>query len=93
LTTHKQFDEKMALKTIYNSGCQKVINSTPDNNSVHIDDEDPTKPIVEDDVMVDTTEHFDDFEEVVEEPKEVVDEQPKEEPQQPTQEQPSDDEF
>lgn len=93
LTTHKQFDEKMALKTIYNSGCQKVINSTPDNNSVHIDDEDPTKPIVEDDVIVDTTEHFDDFEEVVDEQKDVADEQPKEEPQQPTQEQPNDDEF
>lgn len=30
LTTHKQFDEKMCLKTIINSGCQKVINSTPE---------------------------------------------------------------
>lgn len=30
LQTHKDFDEKMALKTIINSGCTKVINATPD---------------------------------------------------------------
>lgn len=41
LTTHKQFDEKMALKTIINSGCTKVINSTPDPNMIAPDDDAP----------------------------------------------------
>nr|DAY73195.1 MAG TPA: RecT protein [Caudoviricetes sp.] len=29
-TTAKQFDEKMVMKTIINSGCNMIINSTPD---------------------------------------------------------------
>ena len=41
LQTHKDFDEKMALKTIINSGCTKVINATPNTISVPEDDEDP----------------------------------------------------
>lgn len=89
LQTHKDFDEKMALKTIINSGCTKVINATPDPTYVAPDD-DPNN--FQDPVGGDET-NFVDFEEVQEEQKEVVEEQPKEEPQQPTQEQPSDDEF
>ena len=40
LQTHKDFDEKMALKTIINSGCTKVINATPDPVNMPEDDED-----------------------------------------------------
>lgn len=29
-TTHKQFDEKMVQKTLVNSGCNMIINSTPE---------------------------------------------------------------
>lgn len=39
MQTHKDFDEKMVLKTIYNSGCQKVISSTPDPSLVPDDDD------------------------------------------------------
>ena len=42
LQTHKDFDEKMALKTIINSGCTKVINATPNPNAIMNDDEDDT---------------------------------------------------
>ena len=89
LQTHKDFDEKMALKTIINSGCTKVINATPDPTYVAPDD-DPNN--FQDPVGGEET-NFVEFEEVQEEQKEVVEEQPKEEPQQPTQEQPNDDEF
>lgn len=89
LQTHKDFDEKMALKTIINSGCTKVINATPDPTYV-APDEDPNN--FQDPVGGEET-NFVEFEEVHEEHKQVVDEQPKEEPQQPTQEQPNDDEF
>lgn len=89
LQTHKDFDEKMALKTIINSGCTKVINATPDPTYV-APDEDPNN--FQDPVGGDDT-NFVEFEEVQDEPKEVVEEQPKEEPQHPTQEQPNDDEF
>lgn len=89
LQTHKDFDEKMALKTIINSGCTKVINATPDPTYV-APDEDPNN--FQDPVDGEET-NFVEFEEVQEGHKEVVDEQPKEEPQQPTQEQPNDDEF
>lgn len=82
LQTHKDFDEKMALKTIINSGCTKVINATPDPTYV-APDEDPNN--FQDPVGGEET-NFVEFEEVVEE-------QPKEEPQRPTQEQPNDDEF
>ena len=89
LQTHKDFDEKMALKTIINSGCTKVINATPDPTYV-APDEDPNN--FQDPVGGEET-NFVEFEEVQEEHKDIVEEQPKEEPQQPTQEQPSDDEF
>ena len=89
LQTHKDFDEKMALKTIINSGCTKVINATPDPTYVAPDD-DPNN--FQDPVGGEET-NFVEFDEVQDEPKEVVEEQPKEEPQQPAQEQPNDDEF
>lgn len=89
LQTHKDFDEKMALKTIINSGCTKVINATPDPTYV-APEEDPNN--FQDQVGGEET-NFVEFEEVRDEHKDVVEEQPKEEPQQPAQEQPSDDEF
>lgn len=61
LQTHKDFDEKMALKTIINSGCTKVINATPDPISVP-DDED--EQITIDTPAQEIDEHFVDFEEV-----------------------------
>ena len=90
LSVHKQFDEKMALRTIINSGCKKVINSTPNPEVAQNDDDDPNN--FQDPVGGEET-NFVEFEEVQEEHKEVAEEQPKEEPQQPTQEQPADDEF
>lgn len=90
LSVHKQFDEKMALRTIINSGCKKVINSTPNPEVAQNDDDDPNN--FQDPVGGEET-SFVEFEEMQDEPKDVVEEQPKEEPQQPTQEQPSDDEF
>lgn len=90
LSVHKQFDEKMALRTIINSGCKKVINSTPNPEVAQNDDDDPNN--FQDPVGGEET-NFVEFEEVKEEHKEVVEERPKEEPQQPAQEQPSDDEF
>ena len=89
LQTHKDFDEKMALKTIINSGCTKVINATPDPTYV-APDEDPNGF---QDPVGDEETSFVEFEEVQEEQKEVVDEHPKEEPRQSSQEQPVDDEF
>lgn len=89
LQTHKDFDEKMALKTIINSGCTKVINATPDPTYVAPDD-DPNN--FQDPVGGEET-NFVDFEEVQDEKKEVAEEQPQTETQQPTQEQPNDDEF
>lgn len=89
LQTHKDFDEKMALKTIINSGCTKVINATPDPTYV-APDEDPNN--FQDQVGGEET-NFVEFEEVQDEHKEVAEEQPKEDPYQPTQEQPNDDEF
>lgn len=90
LSVHKQFDEKMALRTIINSGCKKVINSTPNPEVAQNDDDDPNN--FQDPVGGDET-NFVDFEEVQEGQKEFVEEQPKEEPLQPAQEQPNDDEF
>lgn len=65
LTTHKQFDEKMALKTVINSGCTKVINATPDHTYVAPNDEDDQSNFQ--DPIGDEEEHFVDFEEVQEE--------------------------
>lgn len=90
LSVHKQFDEKMALRTIINSGCKKVINSTPNPEVAQNDDEDPNN--FQDPVGGEET-NFVEFEEVQEEHKEIVEEKPKEEPQPPAQEQPNDDEF
>lgn len=87
LQTHKDFDEKMALKTIINSGCTKVINATPD--PIAVPDEDDNPYNFQDPVEKD----FVDFEEVQDENNEVVEEQPQPEPQQQPQEQPNDDEF
>lgn len=67
LQTHKDFDEKMALKTIINSGCTKVINATPDPKTVAPDDEDIENVT---DHVGDDGKEFVDFEEVAEEHKE-----------------------
>lgn len=67
LQTHKDFDEKMALKTIINSGCTKVINATPDPKTVAPDDEDIANIT---DPVGDEGKEFVDFEEVAEEHKE-----------------------
>lgn len=67
LQTHKDFDEKMTLKTIINSGCTKVINATPDPKTVAPDDEDITNIT---DPVGDEGKEFVDFEEVAEEHKE-----------------------
>lgn len=92
LTTHKQFDEKMALKTIINSGCTKVINATPDYSMITDDEDNPNVP-ADDDTQ------FTDFEEVPDdEPKEEQKriEQPAQEAPKTTEqpaEQQNDDEF
>jgi recombination protein RecT len=65
LQTHKDFDEKMALKTIINSGCTKVINATPD--SVNIPDDEEVNQ--EHETSESTDEDFTDFEEMAEEHK------------------------
>lgn len=47
-TTHKQFSEKMIAKTLVNSGCNMIINSTPDlayaANETDVKGEDSDKP-------------------------------------------------
>lgn len=45
--TAKQFPEKMAMKTIVNSGCTMVINSTPSQSTVADDSDDPDAPETE----------------------------------------------
>ena len=93
LQTHKDFDEKMALKTIINSGCTKVINATPDPIAVPEDDEDPnnfTDPVGGND------EPFVDFEEVPSTGDEKTqDQDPQKQIEQPTEtvEPENDDEF
>ena len=93
LQTHKDFDEKMALKTIINSGCTKVINATPDPIAVPEDDEDPNNF---QDPVGGNDENFVDFEEV----PNTGDEKPQAEATQKQDEQPTetvepenDDEF
>lgn len=61
LQTHKDFDEKMALKTIINSGCTKIINATPDPISTPLDDDDPN---VVNNATPENEEEFSLFEEV-----------------------------
>ena len=58
LTTHKQFDEKMVQKTLVNSGCNMIINSTPE-YQMAMDEE---TNVIEN--KLPDTEKFDDFEEV-----------------------------
>lgn len=56
--TAKQFPEKMAMKTLVNSGCTMVINSTPSQSIVADNSDDPNAP--------EPTQEFDYAEEVVE---------------------------
>lgn len=42
--THKAFDEKMVGKTVVNSGCNMIINSTPSLNVADMDITDPVAP-------------------------------------------------
>ena len=56
--TAKQFPEKMAMKTLVNSGCTMVINSTPSQSNIADNSDDPNAP--------EHTQEFDDAEEVVE---------------------------
>ena len=44
--TAKQFPEKMAMKTLVNSGCNLIINSTPSQSAIADTDDDPTAPHV-----------------------------------------------
>ena len=56
--TAKQFPEKMAMKTLVNSGCTMVINSTPSQSVVADNSDDPNAP--------ESTPEYADAEEVVE---------------------------
>lgn len=69
LQTHKDFDEKMCLKTIINSGCTKVINSTPDPVNIPDDDDDLNNEQIRDDGNGDD---FTEFEEVQSDAKENI---------------------
>ena len=40
LQTHKDFDDKMAIRTVINSGCTKVINATVPKTLIHDEEED-----------------------------------------------------
>lgn len=62
--TANQFDEKMATKTVINSGCNMIINSTPSYYAGEFDKDDPNAPeeqsqpetIMIEDVNIDTGE-------------------------------------
>lgn len=56
--TAKAFPEKMAMKTLVNSGCTMVINSTPSQSNIADNSDDPNAP--------EPTQEFDDAEEIVE---------------------------
>ena len=56
--TAKQFPEKMAMKTLVNSGCTMVINSTPSQSNIADNSDDPDAP--------ESTPEYADAEEVVE---------------------------
>ena len=56
--TAKQFPEKMAMKTLVNSGCTMVINSTPSQSNIADNSDDPNAP--------EPTPEYADAEEVVE---------------------------
>lgn len=55
--THNAFDEKMVGKTVVNSGCNMIINTTPSLNVEGVDDEDPNAPV--DSEYTDVTEEVD----------------------------------
>ena len=55
--TAKQFPEKMAMKTLVNSGCTMVINSTPSQSNIADNSDDPNAP---------EPQEFNDAEEIVE---------------------------
>ena len=56
--TAKQFPEKMAMKTLVNSGCNIIINSTPSQSNIADNSDDPNAP--------ESAQEFDYAEEVVE---------------------------
>ena len=56
--TAKQFPEKMAMKTLVNSGCNIIINSTPSQSNIADNSDDPNAP--------EPTPEYADAEEVVE---------------------------
>ena len=56
--TAKQFPEKMAMKTLVNSGCTMVINSTPSQSNIADNSDDPNAP--------EPTPEYADAEEIVE---------------------------
>ena len=56
--TAKQFPEKMAMKTLVNSGCNIIINSTPSQSNIADNSDDPNAP--------EPAQEFDYAEEVVE---------------------------
>lgn len=56
--TAKAFPEKMAMKTLVNSGCTMVINSTPSQSNIADNSDDPNAP--------EPAQEFDDAEEIVE---------------------------
>lgn len=66
-TTHKQFDEKMVQKTLVNSGCNMVINSTPEYQMAMDEETNLIENKLPDDGQ------YNEFEEVTEEPKALVD--------------------
>lgn len=78
--THKQFDEKMCQKTIVNSGCNMIINSTPeyqmgmDEDTNMIENKLPDNEVVDEqsyDVPTDFVEVEEEVPEVVAEPVKV----------------------
>lgn len=56
--TAKQFPEKMAMKTLVNSGCTMVINSTPSQSNIADNSDDPNAP--------ESSQEYADAEEIVE---------------------------
>ena len=70
--THKQFDEKMCQKTIVNSGCNMIINSTPeyqmgmDEDTNMIENKLPDYEDAEDQTYTSTTTDFVEVEEAEE---------------------------
>lgn len=72
-TTHKQFDEKMVQKTLVNSGCNIIINSTPE-YQIAMDEE---TNVIEN--KLPDNEKYEEFEEVVDEVTEALPHTPTEE--------------